>query len=162
LAITGCATREGGNKKDHYVGFPHPIRHSNQHIGRNRILSVTVVDLDLTKLAFGCTEQDERPACIANKMSTYPDTHSKVIGYLLWLFGFTGSHRFYFGEPITRTIWFFTGGLFLIGWIVDLFLIPSMDRDADRRFAPEPDRLYRSLAPSHVSRIVWRPPVLPG
>jgi TM2 domain-containing membrane protein YozV len=62
------------------------------------------------------------------------DTHSKVIGYTLWLFGFTGSHRFYYGKPISGTIYFFTFGLLLIGWIVDLFLIPSMDRQADLRF----------------------------
>jgi hypothetical protein len=49
----------------------------------------------------------------------HPDTHSKVIGYLLWIFGFTGAHRFSFGKPITGTIWFFTGGLLLIGWIID-------------------------------------------
>jgi TM2 domain-containing membrane protein YozV len=65
-------------------------------------------------------------------------THSKVVGYVLWLFGFTGSHRFYFGKPITGTIWFFTGGLFLIGWIVDVFLIPSMARRADQRYAAGP------------------------
>lgn len=62
------------------------------------------------------------------------DTHSKVIGYLLWIFGFLGSHRFYYGKPVTGTIWFFTGGLLLIGWIIDLFLIPAMDREADLRF----------------------------
>ncbi len=62
------------------------------------------------------------------------DTHSKVMGYLLWIFGFTGSHRFYFGKPITGTIWFFTLGLLGIGWLIDVFLIPSMDRQADRRF----------------------------
>jgi TM2 domain-containing membrane protein YozV len=62
------------------------------------------------------------------------DSHSKVMGYLLWLFGFTGSHRFYYGKPVTGTIWFFTLGLLLIGWIIDLFLIPSMDRQADMRF----------------------------
>ena len=67
-----------------------------------------------------------------------PDTHSKTIGYLLWIFGFTGSHRFYYGRPITGTIWFFTAGLFLIGWIIDLFLIPSMDRAADRKYVPGP------------------------
>ncbi|MDF0734062.1 TM2 domain-containing protein [Pseudomonas entomophila] len=64
------------------------------------------------------------------------DTHSKVIGYLLWIFGFTGSHRFYYGKPITGTIWFFTLGLLGIGWLIDLFLIPSMDREADLRFQP--------------------------
>jgi len=62
------------------------------------------------------------------------DTHSKAIGYILWLFGFTGSHRFYFGRPVSGTIYFFTFGLLLIGWIVDLFLIPSLDREANLRF----------------------------
>ena len=62
------------------------------------------------------------------------DTHSKFIGYLLWIFGFTGAHRFYYGRPVSGTIYFFTLGLLLIGWIVDLFLIPSMDRAADLRF----------------------------
>jgi len=61
-------------------------------------------------------------------------THSKTIGYLLWIFGFTGAHRFYFGKPISGAIWFFTLGLFGIGWLIDLFLIPSMDRQADARF----------------------------
>jgi TM2 domain-containing membrane protein YozV len=62
------------------------------------------------------------------------DTHLKSIGYILWIFGFTGSHRFYYGKPISGTIWFFTLGLFFIGWIIDFFLIPSMDRQADFRY----------------------------
>ena len=62
------------------------------------------------------------------------DTHSKAIGYILWIFGFLGAHRFYYGKPLTGTIYFFTLGLLLIGWIVDLFLIPSMDRQANLRF----------------------------
>lgn len=62
------------------------------------------------------------------------DTHSKTLGYLLWIFGFTGAHRFYYGKPVTGTIWFFTFGLAGIGWLIDLFLIPSMDRQADARF----------------------------
>ncbi len=66
------------------------------------------------------------------------DTHTPLIGYLLWLFGFTGSHRFYYGRPVSATIYFFTFGLFLIGWLVDLFLIPGMDRKADLKFAPGP------------------------
>ena len=62
------------------------------------------------------------------------DNHSKLIGYLLWLFGFLGAHRFYYGKPVTGTIWFFTLGLLGIGWLIDLLLIPGMDRDADLRF----------------------------
>jgi TM2 domain-containing membrane protein YozV len=67
-------------------------------------------------------------------MENQNDSHLKSIGYILWLFGFTGSHRFYYGKPITGTIWFFTLGLLGIGWLIDLFLIPSMDRQADVRF----------------------------
>lgn len=66
------------------------------------------------------------------------DTHSKVIGYVLWIFGFMGAHRFYYGKTLTGILYFFTLGLLLIGWIVDLFLIPSMDRQADLRFAEGP------------------------
>ena len=61
-------------------------------------------------------------------------THTPIIGYLLWIFGFIGAHRFYYGRPISGTIYFFTLGLFLIGWLVDLFLIPSMNREAEIRF----------------------------
>jgi TM2 domain-containing membrane protein YozV len=71
-------------------------------------------------------------------MNATSDTHSKVLGYLLWIFGFTGAHRFYFGKPVTGTIWFFTLGLLGIGWLIDLFLIPSMDRQADRKYIPGP------------------------
>jgi len=67
-------------------------------------------------------------------MENSNDTHRKTVGYILWLFGFTGSHRFYYGRPVSGTIWFFTLGLLFIGWIIDLFLIPSMDRQADLRF----------------------------
>lgn len=68
-------------------------------------------------------------------MQDLAKTHSKTIGYILWLFGFTGSHRFYYGRPISGTIYFFTLGLLFIGWIVDLFLIPSLDRQAGLRFS---------------------------
>jgi len=67
------------------------------------------------------------------------DTHSKLIGYLLWIFGFTGAHRFYYGKTKTGVVWFFTLGLLGIGWLIDLFLIPSMDRQADKRFQQGPN-----------------------
>lgn len=65
-------------------------------------------------------------------------THSLVIGYVAWIFGFIGAHRFYYGKPVSGTIYFFTLGIFFIGWIVDLFLIPAMDREADLRYTPGP------------------------
>lgn len=66
------------------------------------------------------------------------DTHSKTIGYLLWIFGFIGAHRFYYGKTISGIIYFFTLGLLGIGWIIDLFLIPSMDREADLKYKSGP------------------------
>lgn len=69
---------------------------------------------------------------------TRVDTHSKLIGYLLWIFGFMGAHRFYYGRPVSGTIWFFTLGLLFIGWIIDLFLIPGMDAEADLRYREGP------------------------
>ncbi|HQQ73823.1 MAG TPA: TM2 domain-containing protein [Pseudomonadales bacterium] len=67
-------------------------------------------------------------------MNQQQDTHLKTIGYLLWIFGFLGAHRFYYGKPVTGTIWFFTLGLLGVGWLIDLFLIPGMDRESDLRF----------------------------
>ncbi len=72
------------------------------------------------------------------------DTHLKSMGYILWLFGFLGAHRFYYGKPVSGTIYFFTLGLLGIGWLIDLFLIPAMDREADLRFRA--GRLDYSLA----------------
>ncbi|MCO6457073.1 MAG: TM2 domain-containing protein [Pirellulaceae bacterium] len=77
---------------------------------------------------------------MATTKGTLPvnDTHSIVVGYIVWLFGFTGAHRFYFGKKISGTIWFFTLGLLGIGWLIDLLLIPGMDRAADRRYQAGP------------------------
>lgn len=71
-------------------------------------------------------------------MKTQQNTHSIIVGYILWIFGFMGSHRFYYGKPVSGTIWFFTLGLLFIGWIIDLFLIPGMDREADQRYVEGP------------------------
>lgn len=68
-------------------------------------------------------------------MDSSYESHQKVIGYILWIFGFTGAHRFYYGKPISGTIYFLTLGLLGIGWIIDLFLIPGMDRQANLRFS---------------------------
>lgn len=66
------------------------------------------------------------------------NTHSVLIGYICWIFGFMGAHRFYYGKKISGTIWFFTLGLLFVGWIIDLFLIPSMDREADMKYTDGP------------------------
>jgi TM2 domain-containing membrane protein YozV len=53
-----------------------------------------------------------------------------LVAYILWFFlGYLGIHRFYCGRYISGIIWFLTGGLFGIGWIIDIFLIPGMVLD---------------------------------
>jgi TM2 domain-containing membrane protein YozV len=71
-------------------------------------------------------------------METETRTHSTVVGYLLWIFGFTGAHRFYFGKTVSGVIWFFTAGLCGIGWLIDVFLIPGMNQKASLRFNTGP------------------------
>jgi len=66
------------------------------------------------------------------------ETHNLGIGYVLWIFGFMGAHRFYYGRPVSGTIWFLTFGLLGIGWLVDLVLMPSLDRSADLRYESGP------------------------
>lgn len=71
-------------------------------------------------------------------MTFLGSNHSVVMGYILWIFGFTGAHRFYFGRPISGALYFCTFGLLGIGWLVDLFLIPSMDRKCDVKYITGP------------------------
>jgi TM2 domain-containing membrane protein YozV len=52
-----------------------------------------------------------------------------LVTYLLWFFfGFLGVHKFYLNKTAWGLVYFFTGGLFMIGWLVDLFTIPSQVR----------------------------------
>jgi TM2 domain-containing membrane protein YozV len=56
---------------------------------------------------------------------------STAVTYLLWIlggFGVLGLHRFYLGRWVSGLIWLFTGGVFMVGAIIDLFVIPEMVR----------------------------------
>lgn len=67
-------------------------------------------------------------------MSIRNNTHLVPIGYLFWLLGFFGLHRFYYGKQLTGLLWACTMGLLLVGWIVDLFLIPRMEAEVRGRY----------------------------
>ncbi len=71
-------------------------------------------------------------------MSAKTNSHSVAMGYILWIFGFMGAHRFYFGRPVSGTIWFATFGIFGLGWLIDVALIPGMDKTADIKYVTGP------------------------
>ena len=61
-----------------------------------------------------------------------PRQPDPAIAYLCWcacFVGVCGIHRFYTGRWITGLIWVLTGGIFLVGQLVDLLLIPGQCRD---------------------------------
>lgn len=50
---------------------------------------------------------------------------SILVTYLLWFFlGLLGIHKFYLGKTFWGVVYLFTGGIFFIGWFIDLFTIP--------------------------------------
>lgn len=55
------------------------------------------------------------------------------VAYLLWFFlGGLGVHKFYLGKMGMGILYIFTGGIFLIGLLIDLFTIPSQVRNANQ------------------------------
>lgn len=57
--------------------------------------------------------------------------------YILWAIGLitpiSGLHRLYNGRIVTGVIWMCTLGLFRVGQLVDLFLIPSMVEECNAK-----------------------------
>jgi len=54
------------------------------------------------------------------------------VAYLLWfLLGFLGVHKFYLGKIGWGILYIFTGGLFLVGLLIDLFTLPAQVRRAN-------------------------------
>lgn len=76
-------------------------------------------------------QQTMPPVIINNNIQTPPAVivHSgkeknKWLAFFLCLFlGFWGIHRFYEGKIGTGLLWLFTGGMFGVGWLVDLILL---------------------------------------
>ncbi len=64
-----------------------------------------------------------------------PQRRDVGLAYLLWLagfFGVAGVHRFYMGRWISGLIWLCTGGLCMVGQLIDAIVMPKMIEAADR------------------------------
>ncbi len=49
---------------------------------------------------------------------------SRWLAFFLCLFlGYLGIHRFYVGKAGTGILWALTGGMFALGWLVDLLML---------------------------------------
>jgi len=58
---------------------------------------------------------------------------SKTTALLLCIFlGGLGVHRFYVGKIGTGIVWLLTGGVFGIGWLVDIIMI-AVDKFKDKQ-----------------------------
>ena len=53
--------------------------------------------------------------------------------FLCVFLGVFGFHRFYLGKPITGLIYMFTGGFFLVGWILDIIVILFAEEMTDAK-----------------------------
>lgn len=91
---------------------------------------------------------------------------SNLVAYLLWFFlPCTGAHRFYSGNIGTGFLWLFTGGLVGIGWLVDVFLIPGMVREANATYfsVKRGSGAFAPLPQAHPTVTAWQPsPAIAG
>ena len=67
--------------------------------------------------------------------SVMPSGKSKTVTLILCIFlGYIGVHRFYTGKIGTGILYLLTGGIFYIGWIVDIIKIATGSyRDGNNR-----------------------------
>ncbi len=100
-------------------------------------------------------------ADVLAELYRYPHRR-RWVAWLLWGFlGLFGGHRFYLDRPGLALLMMFTGGGFVLGWVIDAFLLRRMvaeynaDQDA-RRLAGRPPRALDFMPP--LSRDVLSQP----
>ena len=87
----------------------------------------SVDDIAATAKAYGEKIIDEISPNRAGGFKTNLKSRSLSI-FLCALFGIFGVHRFYEGKIATGILWLCTGGLGLIGWIIDLIILINKPR----------------------------------
>ncbi len=92
-----------------------------QHCGR-RIPRPAVI---CTHCGCQVERMQTAPNMVVNQnYNVYGNPKDKWVAFVLcFFFGLWGVHRFYEGKVATGLLWLFTGGLFGLGWLIDLILI---------------------------------------
>ncbi len=61
-----------------------------------------------------------------------------IVAYILWLtLGIIGAHKLYLRRPFMALLYLCTAGLFVIGWIIDLFTMAAQVDDCNDRIYDE-------------------------
>jgi len=60
------------------------------------------------------------------------DKNYNVTWVLMTFLGIFGAHRLYLGKWLTALLWFFTGGLFLVGYLYDYWTLNEQIDEVNR------------------------------
>lgn len=89
-----------------------------------------------------------RPGSGPLRLDPFNERRSLALSYGLWclsLVGVCGVHRLYNRKPLSGIIWLLTFGLFGIGQLIDLFLIPGMVEQANQALLPQQSQASHDL-----------------
>ena len=93
---------------------------------------------------------DNRPIVVIQ-----PEKKSIVEAYLLWLLlGFLGGHHFYLKRTEWGILYFLTGGLVGCGWLIDMFRLPYLVSQVNKRDAGDENVKRKNISDAYT---VWFP-----
>lgn len=118
---------------------PHRLRQASRSGERDdswsaveRVRSAPLINISINNIshsnnssaeAYGDNARRQAVGRTVRSVGDYPQKSWLVAFGLCFFFGVIGVHNFYCGEIGMGLLYFFTGGLFGIGWIVDIFRI---------------------------------------
>ena len=83
------------------------------------------------------------------------DKKSLVEAYLLWfLFGLLGAHHFYLKRVEWGILYFLTGGLLGCGWLIDMFRMPYIVSQVNKRNLDEANVKRKNISDAYT---LWFP-----
>ncbi|EGC37374.1 hypothetical protein DICPUDRAFT_150040 [Dictyostelium purpureum] len=129
----------GGHHHHHSDHHHHHHGHHHHHHGSghyNNSTTIFTTPTVVTTPIISTTPVIGRPVIVTTPListhtvrTTSYSHKSLTVAYILWFFfGLLGFHRLYLNKIGTFFLYFFTAGVFGIGWLYDLFALPSLVR----------------------------------